>query len=262
MTGSLLVHAVQLKVSDVDTPEQRLVAVRRHVADSAAAGADLVVLPEMWFQGYFAFDSYVDRAEPIDGPLATALGGLAAEHGVNLLAGSFAERADTGIHNTTLLFDREGARRAAYRKIHLYGYGSKEQQILTPGTEVVTAEIDGITFGIATCYDMRFPELFRLLVDQGAEAFLVVAGWPFPRVGAWRTLAGARATENQAAMVACNCAGSQLGATYAGATVAFDPWGTCLGELDARPGVLRAEVDPQVIADARREFPALADRRL
>lgn len=256
------VHAVQLLVTDDQSPEDRLAAATERVGHAAEAGADLVVLPEMWWQGYFAFDEYAETAEPIDGALATGLAELAAQHGVHLLAGSLAERDGSDLFNTTLLLDRSGETVATYRKIHLYGYGSRERQILTPGTEPVVADLDGTTVGISTCYDMRFPELYRKLVDLGAEAFLVVAGWPFPRLTAWRTLAAARAVENQASIVACNCAGEQGGAVFAGATVAFDPWGTCLGELDARPGVLRVGLDPDMIRDARREFPALQDRRL
>lgn len=256
------VSAVQLQVVDGETAADRLAIAREAVAEEAARGADLVVLPEMWAVGYFAFDGYAAAGEPLDGPLAAALSQIAAAAGVHLAAGSMVERDGEKLHNTTLLFDRAGSLSATYRKIHLFGYGSKEQQILTPGEDIVVADVDGLAIGLSTCYDLRFPELYRGMVDAGAECFVVVAGWPFPRLDAWRCLGRARAIENQAALVGCNSAGTQGGSRFAGASMAFNAWGTPMGELDDRPGVLRVEFDPEAIRTARADFPALVDRRL
>lgn len=256
------ISAIQLLVTDEETPAARLEAARRRVRAEAERGAELVVLPEMWLPGFFGFDDYVTLAEPLDGPTATELGKLAAETGVPLCAGSMVERSADGLHNTTLLFGADGALLASYRKIHLFGYGSRERELLTRGTEVVTCDLVGVRIGLSTCYDLRFPELYRTAVDQGAELFVVVAGWPFPRVDAWRCLARARAIENQAAVVGCNTAGRQGKGVFAGASVAFDAWGTPRGELDDRPGVLRVEIEPDDISSARAEFSALRDRVL
>jgi predicted amidohydrolase len=196
------------------------------------------------------------------GPTATLLSGLAAECGVYFCAGSLVERSAEGLHNTTVLFGPDGSLLASYRKIHLYGYGSREQELLTRGTEVVTCDVEGLRVGLSTCYDLRFPELYREAVANGAELFLVVAGWPFPRVDAWRCLGRARAIENQAGFVGCNASGRQGGGVFAGASVAFNAWGTPLGELDDRPGVLRVDIDAGDIRAARADFPALADRAL
>jgi predicted amidohydrolase len=256
------VAAVQLRVDDGESPADRLTAAGRAVRDEAARGAELVVLPEMWLPGYFAFGTYADTAEPLDGPTITALGELARECSVTLCAGSFPERDGDGLYNTTVLIDSSGRIAAAYRKIHLYGYGSAERQLLRPGDEVVTVDLKGVRVGLSTCYDLRFPELYRRMVDGGAELFLVPAAWPFPRLDAWRCLARARAIENQAALVACNAAGRQGGSTFLGASCAYDAWGTSLGELGERPGVLRCEVDLPAVRAARAEFPPLADRVL
>lgn len=254
------IAAIQLHVTDEDTPAQRLDSVLGHVRAAAGGGADLVVLPEMWLPGFFAFDDYANVAEPLDGPTATTLSELAAEAGVALCAGSLVERSAEGLHNTTLLFAADGTLRASYRKVHLFGYGSRERELLARGTDVVVSDVDGIRIGLSTCYDLRFPELYRKQVDAGAEMFVVVAGWPFPRVDAWRCLARARAIENQAAVVACNASGRQGGATFAGTSVAFNAWGTPLGELDDRPGVLWVGVDAEDTRSARADFPALRDR--
>lgn len=254
------VAAVQLLVTDDEAPSVRLAAAAGAVRAEARNGADLVVLPEMWLPGFFAFDDYATVAEPLQGPTVAALSKLAAETGVWLCAGSLVERSPDGLHNTTLMFDQHGTMVASYRKIHLFGYGSRERQLLIRGTDVVTCDLGGVRVGLSTCYDLRFPELYRALIDAGAEVLAVVAGWPFPRVDAWRCLLRARAIENQAAVVGCNAAGRQGPAVFAGTSVAFNAWGTPLGELDDRPGVLRVDVDPEQIRSARTDFPALRDR--
>lgn len=252
--------AVQLGIADDEPPARRLDRACAAVAAEAAAGADVVLLPEMWLPGYFAFDAYAETAEELAGPTFRALADVARDARVYLCAGSLVERRGEKLYNTTPLFDPDGALLAAYRKVHLFGYGSREQAVLTRGTEVVTAEVAGARVGLSTCYDLRFPEQYRAMVDQGAELFLVVAGWPFPRFTAWRCLAQARAVENQAGIVACNAAGRQGGSVFLGASCAYDAWGTSLGELAERPGVLRVDVDIAAVRAARAEFPALVDR--
>lgn len=254
------VAAIQLHVSEDEEPRQRVEHAARLIADEGRRGADLVLLPEMWVPGYFAFDGYVEVAEPLDGPTVSGLRQTAAKAGVNLLAGSLVERSDEGLHNTSVLISRDGELLASYRKVHLFPYGSREHEVLTRGDRTAVANVDGLRVGLSTCYDLRFPELYRAMVDEGAEAFLVVAGWPVPRIDAWRTLGRARAIENQATVVACNTSGRQGGATFLGASYAYDAWGTPLGELDDRPGVLRIDVDADAIRAARKDFPALSSR--
>ncbi len=253
--------SIQLLVDDTD-PGERVERAVAAIAEEADRGADLVLLPEIWYPGYFGFDRYAELSEPLDGPLVSRLAAAAADNHVNLLGGSLVERRDDGLYNTSVLFDRQGELVASYRKIHLFPYGSKEHELLTRGDEVVVADLEGVQLGLSTCYDLRFPELYRAMVDRGAEAFLVVAGWPVPRLDAWRTLGRSRAIENQAAVVACNTSGRQGGSMYAGASYAYDAWGTPKGELDDRPGVLRAELDVDAVRAARADFPALDGRVL
>lgn len=255
------IAAVQLLIDDAPAA-QRVGAAEDALRDMAADGVDVVVLPEMWHPGYFGFDAYDDLAEPLDGPLVTHFAQVARDARVNVLLGSFVERSDQGLHNTSVLLGRDGKIAASYRKMHLFPYGSKEHELLTRGDEVVVVDLDGLQVGLSTCYDLRYPELYRAMVDRGAEAFLVVAGWPVPRLDAWRTLGRSRAIENQAAIVACNSAGTQAGAKYLGASYAYDAWGACLGELDDRPGRLVVELDPEAVRAAREEFPALQGRVL
>ena len=228
-------------------------------AQVAAVDADLVLLPELWATGYFAFDDYAATAEPLDGPLVAALGAIARAAGVTLHAGSIVERGEGGrLHNTSLLFDPTGTLVHTYRKVHLFGYGSREQELLTPGERT-----DGHgVLALSTCYDLRFPELFRAQVDGGSQLFLVAAAWPLARLAHWQVLLRARALENQSFLLACNAAGRQGPVELAGRSAVIDPWGAVVAEAGAGPETLTVEIDPDLAVRARKEFPALAERRL
>jgi predicted amidohydrolase len=249
--------------------ERALDAVER----AAAAGATLVALPEIFNVGYFAFESYPRAAEALDGPTLGRVAGAAADHGVAVLAGSVVEDlaasaaagfetpGDEGYANTAVLFDAAGRRRAVYRKRHLFGYDSAERDLLTPGESLPTADIGGHTVGVTTCYDLRFPELYRDLVDAGVTLTLVPSAWPYPRVEHWTLLPRARAVENLMYVAAVNGVGEFEDATLLGRSAVYDPWGTKLSGAGDEPRLVSADVDPADVARRRAEFPALDDRR-
>ncbi|WP_328751139.1 carbon-nitrogen family hydrolase [Streptomyces sp. NBC_00285] len=230
--------------------------------------SDLVVLPELWTVGAFAFDAFPAHAEPLDGPTARAMSAAAAEARVWLHAGSLIERGAAGdLYNTSLLFRPDGRLHRTYRKIHRFGFDRGEAALLARGTETVTAVLDegagtALTAGLATCYDLRFPEQFRLLVDAGAELFLVPAGWPAARRTHWQLLARARAVESQAYVVACGTAGTHAGVEQAGHSMVVDPWGEVMAEAGAGEETLVVDLDPALVTKTRAEFPALRDRVL
>ncbi|GGL58200.1 nitrilase-related carbon-nitrogen hydrolase [Halocalculus aciditolerans] len=236
---------------------------------AAAAGADLVALPEIFNVGYFAFDSYAREAEALDGPTLTRIREVAADEGVGVLAGSIVEDlaaseggpAEDGLANTSVLFGRDGDRLLTYRKRHLFGYGSAETELLTPGETPGVAEFEGFTVGVTTCYDLRFPELYRDYVARGVTLTLVPSAWPYPRVEHWKTLPRARAIENLSYVAAVNGSGSYEEASLLGRSTVYDPWGTPVSTTDDQPDVVYADVDPETVADVREEFPAVADRR-
>ena len=173
--------------------------------------------------------------------------------------GSFVERDDTGrLFNTSVLLGADGGVLAAYRKIHLFGFGEGEPKLMTPGSEIVVH--DGL--GIATCYDLRFPEMFRGLLDGGALALVMASAWPAKRIAHWRLLAQARAVENQMYVVACNTAGTHAGVPMGGNSIVVDPWGVVLAEAGDGEEVLTVEIDLASVATTRSTFPVLADRRL
>jgi predicted amidohydrolase len=255
------IHALQLSTDLAEPPDRRV--ERACALVRAQAGADLVLLPELWLPGGFAFGTFADLAEPLDGPLVARLSAEARRLGAWLHGGSMVERADDGrLFNTSLLLRPDGSLAATYRKLHLFGFSGGETTVLSAGSEVVTVDVDGTCVALATCYDLRFPELFRTFVDRGAELFLVPAAWPTPRIAHWSLLARARAVEDQAYVVACNGSGEQVGLRMGGRSVVVDPWGTVLAEAGEDEQVLAVELDLALVAKTRADFPVLADRRL
>lgn len=253
---------------------------------------DLVVLPELWSAGGFAIDDWQERSQDLtavraaaeagsaqDGapepdwpPALAPLAEAARETGVVLHTGSVVERtADPGeegrhLSNTSVVLGPDGAVCATYRKIHRFGFGSGEPRLMEAGTELVVTDLpapaDAFTVGLSTCYDLRFPELYRAQLDLGAMLFVVPAAWPAARVEAWSLLARARAVEDQCFVVACNTAGTHAGVEMGGHSAVIDPWGTVLAEAGTGEEVLSVEIDPGQVQKARTDFPVLADRRL
>ncbi|MFE4665771.1 carbon-nitrogen family hydrolase [Streptomyces sp. NPDC056716] len=258
MRASLL----QIAINEGESVESRRERVASLVRDQAGA-ADLVVLPELWTTGAFAFEEFGRQAEPLDGPTYEAMARAAGDAGVWLHAGSIPERDPEGpLYNTSLVFSPSGEPVAAYRKIHRFGFDKGEAVLMSAGRELVTARLPQTVLGLATCYDLRFPELFRGLVDAGAETLVIPAGWPERRRGHWTLLAQARAVENQAFVLACGTAGTHAGVPQAGHSIVVGPWGEILGEAGGGEEVLRVEFDPGKVAQTREQFPALKDRVL
>ncbi len=236
---------------------------------AAARDADLVVLPELFNVGYFAFDSYAREAESLDGPTLSRVAEAARHHEVGVVAGSIVEDLATtdggpaaeGLANTSVFIDRAGERRGVYRKHHLFGYDSAEAELLVPGESVPTVDFEGFSVGITTCYDLRFPELYRDLTDAGATLLCVPSAWPYPRVEHWTLLPRARAVENLLYVGAANGSGEFESATLLGRSAVYDPWGSTLAGSGDDPALVVAECDPDRVEAVREEFPALADRR-
>ncbi|MFD5102970.1 carbon-nitrogen family hydrolase [Streptomyces albidochromogenes] len=260
MRASLIQIAVDPD-EPVNSRRQRVASLVREQRERH--GADLVVLPELWPTGAFAYESFVDEAEPLEGPTYEAMAEAAAAAGVWLHAGSIVERDPEGpLYNTSLVLSPAGELVRAYRKIHRFGFDQGEAVMMGAGEELVTVTAAGLTFGLGTCYDLRFPELFRGLVDAGAQAFVVPAGWPARRREHWTLLARARAVENQAYVLACGTAGTHAGVEQAGHSVVVDPWGEVLAEAGLAEEVLVVDLDPAKVTTTRDRFPALKDRRL
>ncbi len=225
------------------------------------AGADLVVFPEVFARDFGEPGSDVSgAAEDLAGPFATEVARLAAARRTTLLAGMFETSEDPARPFNTLVM--RGAADASYRKIHLYdSFGFRESDRISAGpAEAVVVDVHGFRVGLMTCYDLRFPELARLLSDRGAEVLVAPAAWVAGphKVDHWRTLVRARAIENVAYVVAVG----QPGPRYTGHSLVVDPWGDVVVEAGAAPEVLHATLERHVLTEARDANPSLANRRL
>lgn len=256
------VALVQVASPSSESVPARRERVRRMLDD--AAGSDLIVLPELWAPGYFSFDAYPDLAEPMNGDTLSAAREWAQELQCHLHLGSFLERtADGRLHNTAVLIGPDGTVLHEYRKIHVFGYKSREQELLSPGTAVSTADTEFGPVAATTCYDLRFPELWRLLVDGGAETVITPAAWPAARREHWRLFTSCRAVEQQVLLIACNAVGTQGdGVELGGFSRVVDPWGEVLIEAGSEESVTTVDVAPEIVGEVRREFPVLADRTI
>lgn len=222
--------------------------------------ADLVVFPEAFARDFGEAGSDVGPyAETTDGPFASEVARVAADRGTTVLAGMFETSDDPARPWNTLVM--RGAARVDYRKVHLYdSFGYRESDRLSPGElSAVTVGLGGLTLGLMTCYDLRFPEQARVLVDAGADVLVVPAAWVAGerKVDHWRTLVRARAIENTAYVVAVG----QPGPRYTGHSMVVDPLGDILVEGGESPVTLVATLDSAVVEQARRTNPSLANRR-
>lgn len=259
------VAAVQV-ASTIDSTANRDLVEARLAA--LPADLDLVVLPEATMHDFGPADHDLAAvAEPLDGPFVATLAAQARRLGATVVAGMF-EQTDDLPYNTLVVLGADGGLRATYRKIHLYdSFGYTESSRLRGGdvepvvVDVPVADGSSTSVGLMTCYDLRFPELGRALVDAGAETFVVPAAWVAGehKLHHWRTLLTARAVEDVVPVVAA----AQGGERYTGHSLVLDAWGTTLAEGDAgEDAVVTAEIDPADVARAREVNPSLANRRM
>ncbi|KAA2258879.1 carbon-nitrogen hydrolase family protein [Solihabitans fulvus] len=257
------------QITSTAEPAANLALVRDGVARAASEGARVVVFPEATMCRFGVPLGPV--AEPLDGPWATAVGEIAQEHGVLVVAGMFTPAEDGRVRNT-LLVTGDG-RHLGYDKIHLFdAFGFAESRTVAPGDKPVTIELDGVTFGVATCYDVRFPELFRALADLGATAILLPASWGAGegKREQWELLVRARALDSTCWVLACGQADPAASGerpqgtapTGIGHSTVADPFGRVVAQLAAAPEMLLVDVSGDVVEQARQAIPVLANRRL
>jgi predicted amidohydrolase len=257
-----------MQSSDIkaDNVEQALELIER----AASYGATLVALPEVWT--YLGVTSGIPAiTDVIPGALTERLADVARRHGIYLHCGSIYERSagEPRAHNTSVVLSPDGDIVGRYRKIHLFdvnigdNVAFTESESIAPGDETVVIDLGGVKLGLAICYDLRFPELFRMLALDGAEIVALPAAFTqFTGKDHWEVLLRARAIENQVFMLAPNEHGRHPGGavTY-GRSMIVDPWGTVLATAADGPGVIVADCDLNALARIRREVPSLANRQ-
>lgn len=245
-------------------PQANLALVGELTAQAAAQGAELVVFPEATMCSFAR--PRADAAEPFDGPWANAVRQIAADAGVTIVAGMFTTTDSPQVHNTLLV---TGAVEARYDKLHLFdALGYAESRQIRAGDEAVGFELAGHHFGLATCYDVRFPALFTQLAGRGAEAILLPASWaPGPdKLHQWRTLVTARAMDATAFVIAVDQARPPTAEdgrtpTGIGHSMVVGPTGTVLLELGEEPEVAVIEIDLNQVAAVRERLPILQHAR-
>jgi deaminated glutathione amidase len=213
----------------------------------------------------------IGGAEPLDGPTLRLASALAAELGIWLVAGSIVERVegDERLRNTSVLFDPDGGVAAVYRKIHMFdvevgGITYRESDVEAPGEAIVVAEAGSLKLGLAVCYDLRFPELFRIMAVDGAQAFTLPSAFTVPTGRAhWEILIRARAIENQAFMIAAGQVGRHPPEHESyGHSMIVDPWGIVLAAATDEPEhMVVADIDLERQAEVRAKLPSLANRQ-
>jgi len=241
----------------VGDPAQNLQTLTKYVQQASLAGCDLVLAPELWATGY-ALSDWQRLAAPRSAGMFAQAASLARSHRI-MLGGSLLEAADDRAYNTFALHSSTGELIQHYRKMHLFRL-MDEDQWLGAGETLRTLDDNGARFGLAICYDLRFPEMFRQYALAGVSLVLLVAEWPIKRIDHWRTLLRARAIENQMFVAAVNRVGTTNGETFGGHSTIIDPWGQTLVEGDTSAGLLTAEIDLREVERVRVRIPVFEDR--
>jgi predicted amidohydrolase len=258
------VKIIQLAVVDGQSREERFQRVEEYLGrlEKEEKKPALIMLPEVWATGYFNFDRYKAESEPLLGETYSRLAPWAETLSCYILAGSIVEKVLPHYYNTTLLIGPGGSLAGAYRKIHLFGYQSEEGKILTPGNDIYVLKTVYGSWGFSTCYDLRFPEVYREMIETGVDTIFVVAAWPLARLEHWELFNRTRALENLANLVSCNCCGEVKGVKLAGNSMAVDPWGEVVAKAGSGEELVTVKIDPLKTKKIRADFPALADRRI
>src|ERR687885_131903 len=259
MPDRIRVACVQL--TSRDDKAANLEKTERLVAKAAASGADVVLLPEKW-NAIGGVEVLREAAEPIDGGESVeAMRGWASRHGITLVGGSITERREgrEKLSNTSLVFDPDGD----LFDVDVGGHRYRESEAEEPGEEPVVARLEGWPIGLTVCYDLRFPELYRILALEGAELVTVPAHFTlYTGKDHWHVLLRARAIENQNYVAAAAQIGETIpGKLSYGRSLIADPWGTVVAQAPDEETVITAELDRERLLEVRRNLPSLANRQ-
>jgi predicted amidohydrolase len=240
-----------------EDPETTLSKADLFIRHAAGSGASLICFPEQFATGWDPLSE--KNTETLDGRIVSALAKSAKKNSIAVL-GSFREAASPRPKNTAIVFDSDGRILAAYSKMHLFSPG-KEDLVFSPGSELGMFRLGPLTCGIAICYDLRFPELFRLYAERGVQVVFVPAAWPARRIRHWELFLSARAVENQIYVIGVNTTGTTPVDTYSGVSMTVDPQGTILARATDAEQILFADLRVSDVHTARESLPVERDRR-
>lgn len=253
------VSAIQMNMKFAD-PAYNFQHAEQLVRKAAANSSDVIILPETWNTGFFPKENLPALCDQNGSKVKAVFGALAAELGVNIIAGSVSNVKDGKVYNTAYIFDRSGTNIAEYDKTHLFT-PMGENNYYQKGSHITTFELDGKKCGIIICYDVRFLELVRTMALPGLDILFIPAQWPALRKFHWDTLTAARAIENQMFVVACNSCGTAGETVYGGSSHIYDPWGNTLAAAGAAEEIITADLDFSVIEGIRSSINVYRDRR-
>jgi predicted amidohydrolase len=255
------VRLLQVKSDETETVSVRIERVLAELP-MHLKNVDLLVLPELWTIHAFNLEALQANAISLNDSLFQRISEMAKSAKKWLHAGTFPiKHTDGTFTNTAVVFNPNGEIAVSYSKIHLFGFADGEQKYLSSGNEVVVAQTPLGDTGISTCYDLRFPELYREQVSLGATSFLISAGWPTVRAEHWNILLKARAIENQAFVIAACGRGTVNNTELAGHSMVIDPRGLVVAQATNNDEFVDAELDLALVDTWRSEFPVLLDRR-
>ena len=257
-----------IQIGAQEEKEKSLALAEEYILKAAGSGADIIMLPEM-FNCPYNTENFPIYAEPEGGPCWTRMSDAARNCGKYLIAGSMPECDSKGrVYNTSYVFGPDGNQLAKHRKMHLFdiavkgGQFFRESETLTAGDQVTIFDTEFGRFGVMICYDIRFPELSRLIALQGAVMIFVPACFNMTTGPAhWELAFRARALDNQVFMAGCSQARQNSGYISYGHSLVTSPWGDVVGKMDEREGLLVCEIDPDQVRKVREELPFLKQRR-
>jgi predicted amidohydrolase len=238
-------------------PEKTLRKVEPLIMNASCAGASLIAFPEQFATGWDPVSHA--NVEDCTGRTVSNLQNLARKYSITII-GSFRERGNPLPRNVAVAVGKDGEVLAMYAKMHLFS-PAHEDSAYTPGITLPVFSYEGVRWGMAICYDLRFPAMFRIYARQGVHAVLVPAAWPASRIRHWELFLSARAAENQMYIIGINTTGKNPVDQYSGATMTVDPYGTIVSRAGDREELLFSEIDPDLVDTVRAEFPIERDRK-
>jgi omega-amidase len=256
-----MVLKISLAQMDVilGNPDENLAKARDMTSRAAEKDSDIIIFPELWSTGY-DLENAAAHSVPIDEGVFARMSSLAREYNIHVSGSCLSLLGPGRFGNTAVLFDTNGKMMGEYTKVHLFQL-MDEHRYLTAGDHLSLVETKWSKIGLAICYDLRFPELFRAYALRGAAAVFLMAEWPHPRLSHWQILLRARAIENQMYMIACDRVGVSKDNHFLGHSCIVDPRGQVLVEAGEDEELLTAEIKMEEVDRARAEIPVLADRR-
>lgn len=258
MQDTTVVRICSAQIASIwEEPEKTLEKAEVLIRHAAASGAALICFPEQFVTGWDPQPR--KNIQELHGDIVTTLRAYAREYGICIL-GSFRQAGIPLPRNTAVAVGRDGRIITTYAKMHLFSYGHEDCGNL-PGTDLGLFGLGPLSCGIAICYDLRFPELFSLYARKGVQVVFVPSAWPARRIRHWELFIQARALENQMYIVGVNTTGQTPVDSYSGSSMTADPQGNIISRANDAEQLLFCDLDPGLVASARRDFPVQRDRK-